>query len=216
LRSNRRAFRSSDHAFRSNRRAFRSNDHAFRSNRRAFRSSDHAVRSNRPSIRSNCRAVYSNRCAFWPSKRTICSNRSAFYSSQRTICSNERSFPRSRRRFRSNALPDLRAAAARPSTSCAEAMEHGGDAVEELLALLNLPDAHVSPRNGDAQGGADLGIRSGGGGEAGGAIAAIGTGRLPDVESNRAESAADLLAEIAVALPDASDDGPERLDGEDG
>jgi hypothetical protein len=56
-------------------------------------------------------------------------------------------------------------------------------------------------------------LEPGGRGEASDAVTPVGTDGLADVESDRAESAADLLAEIAIALADAGDDGTKRLDG---
>jgi hypothetical protein len=54
----------------------------------------------------------------------------------------------------------------RRSSAGAEPEEHGGDAVEELLARLDVSDAHVTPRDGDTQASADFRVGAGGGREA--------------------------------------------------
>ena len=65
----------------------------------------------------------------------------------------------------------------------AEPVEHGGDAVEELLAHLHLRAAHVAPRDGDAERGADLRVGARGGGVASDASTALVAGTVSVTES---------------------------------
>ena len=46
-----------------------------------------------------------------------------------------------------------------------ELVEHGGHAVEELLARLDVGDVYVAPSDGDAEASADFGVGTCGGGE---------------------------------------------------
>ena len=68
----------------------------------------------------------------------------------------------------------------------AEPVEHGVDAVEELLAHLHLRAAHVAPRDGDAERGADLRVGARGGGVASDASTALvaGTVTVTDTDTD--------------------------------
>ena len=74
-----------------------------------------------------------------------------------------------------------------PSVSRAEAVEHGRDAVEQLLARLDRERFDVAPSDRRTQPGSCLAVGASSGGEARDAMTALAAVAFGDVEDNRAE-----------------------------
>ena len=114
----------------------------------------------------------------------------------------------------SGAAPPCRLRSA--SAPGAEAVKHRRDSIEQLLARLNLAGERVAPRDRHAPCGAGLGSGACGGGQAADAMTTLASMALGEVERNRAERGAKLIAQVTIVAPDASDGGSENLDGVDG
>ncbi len=82
-----------------------------------------------------------------------------------------------------------------------KAVEHGPDAIEELVASFDGMRFDVVPRHRHAKARASLARRSRGGREARVPMAAVAVVALGDVQRDRAQRRAQLLAEIAIVTP---------------
>jgi hypothetical protein len=207
--------------FRAGEWAVRAGEWAVRAGERAVRAGEWAVRAGERAVRAGERAVRAGEWAVRAGEWAVRAGEWAVRAGEWAVRAGEREV----RAVEPEGLPveaegesveQARIGRVPRSAASAEPVEHCRDAVEELLAALHITRAHVLPGDCDAQSGANFCVGACGGGEAGRSVAAIGAASLADVERDRAESAADLLAEIAIVLPDADHDGAKRLDGGDG
>jgi hypothetical protein len=95
-----------------------------------------------------------------------------------------------------------------------EPVEHRGDAIEEEEPVRNESKVGVAPCFGDEEARAGLGGGSRRSGEPGDAIPALASVPLGEVQSDRAESASELFAKVAIVASDVLHNGPKRPDSE--
>ena len=105
--------------------------------------------------------------------------------------------------------------AARPSPTRAESVEHRRDAIQHRVTFGDRPRIDVPPSDRDSQRRACLAVRPRRRREPRDAIAAAAGIAFANVERDGRKRAAELLAEIAVALPNARNDRAKSLDRED-
>jgi hypothetical protein len=97
----------------------------------------------------------------------------------------------------------------------AKAIEHPRDAIEHLLACLDLVRCHVAPGDRHAQRRATLGVGPYCGREPCDTMPALAAVAFGDVQRDRAERRSKLLAEVSVLAPDARHIRTKNLDGAD-
>ena len=98
------------------------------------------------------------------------------------------------------------------SASCAQAVEHRRDAIEERIARLDLLRLDVAPRDRYAQRGARLAVGACRRGEPRDAISALAMIALRRVERDGAERPSKLLAQVAILVTNSCHGGPQDFD----